>query len=64
MEITRDELLKSAGTEVHSTTSTKFDPIEKPSKRKKNVSQQERIRAHNQIFQTGEVGEATTCWEK
>ena len=61
MEITRDELLKSAGTEVHSTTSTKFDPIEKPSK---NVSQQERIRAHNQIFQTGEVGEATTCWEK
>ena len=50
MEITRDELLESATTEVHSTTPTKLDPIERPSKKKKKASQRERILAHKDIF--------------
>jgi len=50
MEITRDELLESAATEVHSTTPTKLDPIERPSKKKKKASQHERILAHKDIF--------------
>ena len=50
MEITRDELLESAATEVHSTTPTMLDPIERPSKKKKKASQHERILAHKDIF--------------
>ena len=68
MEITRDELLESGGTEVNSTTPTKLD---QPSKRKKNVSPNERIQAHREIFQNhmqrlGKLGkqprgEKTSC---